>query len=61
MAPDSLADIEDEVVRTVQSSIMSDRGVDVKTDLQVSAGKHAAATDVSASSDKQERGCQLAG
>ena len=54
MAPDSLADIEDEVVRTVQSSIMSDRGVDVKRDLQVSKGMRAAATDVFANSDKQE-------
>ena len=35
MAPKSLAEIEDEVVRTVQSSIMTDRGVDVRTDLQV--------------------------
>lgn len=30
-----MADIEDEVVRTVQSSIMTDRGIDVKRDLQV--------------------------
>ena len=35
VAPQSLADIEDEVVRTVQSTIMTDRGVDVKQDLQV--------------------------
>ena len=37
VVPHSLADIEDEVVRTVQSSIMTDRGVDVKRDLQVHA------------------------
>ena len=60
VAPDSLADIEDEVVRTVQSSIMSDRGVDVKTDLQVSPDMHAATTDVPARSYKQEHGCGLA-
>lgn len=35
VAPQSLADIEDEVVRTVQSTIMTDRGVDVRRDLQV--------------------------
>ena len=57
VAPDSLADIEDEVVRTVQSSIMSDRGVNVKRDLQVSTDMHAAATNVSARSRKQEHGC----
>ena len=33
--PQSMADVEDEVVRTVQSSVMTDRGVDVKRDLQV--------------------------
>ena len=35
VAPRSMADIEDEVVRTVQSSIMTDRGINVKRDLQV--------------------------
>ena len=35
VVPQSMADIEDEVVRTVQSSIMTDRGVDVRRDLQV--------------------------
>ena len=37
MVPQSMADIEDEVVRTVQSRIMADRGVDVRRDLQVLA------------------------
>lgn len=37
VVPHSLADIEDEVVRTVQSSVMTDRGVDIKRDLQVLA------------------------
>ena len=37
VVPHSLADIEDEVVRTVQSSVMTERGVDVKRDLQVHA------------------------
>ena len=35
MVPRSMADIEDEVVRTVQGTIMTDRGIDVKRDLQV--------------------------
>ena len=37
VVPHSMADIEDEVVRTVQSRIMTDRGVDVRRDLQVLA------------------------
>ncbi len=32
--PRSMADIEDEVVNTVSSSLLSDRGIDAKTDLQ---------------------------
>ena len=35
VAPRSMADIEDEVVRTVQGTIMTDRGINVKRDLQV--------------------------
>ena len=45
MIPHSLADIEDEVVRTVQSKIMTDRGVVVKQDLQVLAFYYPASVD----------------
>ncbi len=34
VAPRSMADIEDEVVNTVSSSLLSDRGINAKTDLQ---------------------------
>ncbi|BDA44925.1 probable recBCD enzyme subunit RecD at C-terminar half [Coccomyxa sp. Obi] len=35
VVPRSMADIEDEVVNTVSSSLLSSRGIDAKTDLQV--------------------------
>lgn len=36
VVPPSAADIEDEVVRTVSSGLLGRRGINVKTDLQVS-------------------------
>lgn len=37
MVPRSTAGIEDEVVATVSGSLLSDRGIDAKTDMQVRA------------------------
>jgi hypothetical protein len=34
VVPRSTADIEDEVVATISSSLLSDRGIDTKTDMQ---------------------------